>query len=89
MAQLGRESEIFVICIYLFDPIFYEANESSSTCGPGFTLKVETFTPPDGTFKIRVVFENASSGIWWICLGFLLCALRWRWVGSDLYEFGA
>jgi hypothetical protein len=89
VAQLGRESEIFVICIYLFDPIFYEANESSSTCGPGFTLKVETFTPPDGTFKIRVVFENASSGIWRICLGFLLCALRWRWVGSVLYEFGA
>ena len=70
MAQLGRESEIFVICIYLFDPIFYEANESSSTCGPGFTLKVETFTPPDGTFKIREVFENASGA-------FLLCALRW------------
>ena len=62
MAQLGRESEIFVICIYLFDPIFYEANESSSTCGPGFTLKVETITPPDGTFKLRVVFENASGG---------------------------
>jgi hypothetical protein len=36
-----------------------------------------------------VVFENASSGIWRICLGFLLCALRWRWVGSVLYEFGA
>jgi hypothetical protein len=31
----------------LFDPIFYEANESSSTCEPGFTLKVETFTPPN------------------------------------------
>ena len=75
MAQLGRESEIFVICIYLFDPIFYEANESSSTCGPGFTLKVETFTPPDGTFKLRVVFEKASGGVCWICLAFLLCAL--------------
>ena len=82
MAQLGRESEIFVICIYLFDPIFYEANESSSTCGPGFTLKVETFTPPYGTFKIRVVFENASGA-------FLLCALRWLQVGSSFHELGA
>jgi hypothetical protein len=36
-----------------------------------------------------VVFENASSGIWRICLGFLLCALRWRRVGSAAYEFGA
>ena len=60
MAQLGRESEIFVICIYLFDPIFYEANESSSTCGPSFTLKVETFTPPYGTFKILACFKKAS-----------------------------
>jgi hypothetical protein len=75
VAQLGRESEIFVICIYLFDPIFYEANESSSTCGPGFTLKVETFTPPYGTLKIRLVFENASGGACWICRAFLLCAL--------------
>jgi len=82
VAQLGRESEIFVICIYLFDPIFYEANESSSTCGPGFTLKVETFTPPDGTFKIRMVFENASGA-------FLLCALRWLRVGSSPHELGA
>jgi len=89
VAQLGRESEIFVICIYLFDPIFYEANESSSTCGPGFTLKVETFTPPDGILKIRMVFKNAS-GAFAKCVGlFLLCALRWRRVGSSPHELGA
>jgi hypothetical protein len=44
----------------LFDPIFYEANESSSTCGPGFTLKVETITPPCGTANVCVEFEIAS-----------------------------
>lgn len=60
MAQLGRECEIFVICVCLFDPIFYEANESSSTCGPGFTLKVETITPPCGTANVCVEFEIAS-----------------------------
>ena len=65
-----RELDLRNLHLFLFDPIFYEANESSSTCGPGFTLKVETFTPPDGTFKIRVVLENASGA-------FLLCALRW------------
>ena len=63
MAQLGRESEIFVICIYLFDPIFYEANESSSTCEPGFTLTVETFTPPLTDFNIGLVCENASASV--------------------------
>lgn len=75
MAQLGRESEIFVICIYLFDPIFYEANESSSTCGPGFTLQVETITPPDGISKIRAVFENASDGICTDLFGFFAVRL--------------
>jgi hypothetical protein len=54
-AQLGREGEIFVICVCLFDPIFNEANESSSTCGPGFTLQVETITPPCGLRKTTSV----------------------------------
>jgi hypothetical protein len=36
-----------------------------------------------------LVFENASGGACWICRAFLLCALRWRWVGSASYEFGA
>jgi hypothetical protein len=35
-----------VICVYLFDPIFNEANESSSACEPGIELHVETNTPP-------------------------------------------
>jgi hypothetical protein len=30
----------------LFDPIFNEANESSSACEPGIELHVETNTPP-------------------------------------------
>ena len=30
--QLSRESETFVICVYLFGPVFNEANEPSSTC---------------------------------------------------------
>jgi hypothetical protein len=28
----ARESEILVICVYLFGPVFNEANEPSSTC---------------------------------------------------------
>jgi len=75
VAQLGRESEIFVICIYLFDPIFYEANESSSTCGLGFTLKVETITPPDTNTKVRVVFEKASTGAYCFHRRRFCCAL--------------
>jgi len=30
--QLSRESEIVSLSIYCFDPIFNEANESSSAC---------------------------------------------------------
>ena len=30
--QLSRESETFVVCVYLFGPVFNEANEPSSTC---------------------------------------------------------
>ena len=43
---LSRESEIFVIRIYVLIRGFNEANESSSTCGLGIKLKVETSTPP-------------------------------------------
>jgi hypothetical protein len=39
-----------VICVYLFDPIFSEANESSSACEPGIELHVETNTPPVGDY---------------------------------------
>ena len=62
VAQLGRECEIFVICFYLFDPIFYEANESSSTCRPGFTLKVETITPPLGIAHYAWFFKMQATG---------------------------
>ena len=41
-----RERDFRNLHLVLFDPIFYEANESSSTCEPGFSLQVETFTPP-------------------------------------------
>ena len=39
-----------MICVYLFDPIFNEANESSSACEPGIELHVETNTPPVGEY---------------------------------------
>ena len=39
-----------MICVYLFDPIFNEANESSSACEPGIELHVETNTPPVGDY---------------------------------------
>ena len=39
-----------MICVYLFDPIFNEANESSSACEPGIELHVETDTPPVGEY---------------------------------------
>ena len=39
-----------MICVYLFDPIFNEANESSSACEPGIELHVETNTPPIGSY---------------------------------------
>src|SRR5207248_11117590 len=44
--QLSRESEIFVICVYCFGSVFYEANEPSSTCRLRFKLQVEASTPP-------------------------------------------
>jgi len=44
--QLSRESETFVVCVYLFGPIFYEANEPSSTCRPRFQRWVEAGAPP-------------------------------------------
>jgi hypothetical protein len=36
-----------VICVYLFDSIFNEANESSSACEPGIELHVETKYAPN------------------------------------------
>ena len=50
--------------VYLFDPIFYEANESSSTCGPGFTLKVETITPPFWVGKNYAAFREMQADRW-------------------------
>ncbi len=44
--QLSRESEIFVICVYLFWSGFYEANEPSSTCRLRFQPQVEASAPP-------------------------------------------
>jgi hypothetical protein len=43
---LSRESEIFGLCCYFFDPIFYEANESSSACRPHSDEQVETKYAP-------------------------------------------
>ena len=54
-----RELDLRNLHLFLFDPIFYEANESSSTCEPGFSLQVETFTPPFGKIKITPPFQNA------------------------------
>ena len=47
-----------MICVYLFDPIFNEANESSPACEPGIELHVETNTPPMKTHYI----QNAGHG---------------------------
>jgi hypothetical protein len=50
-----------VICVYLFDPIFNEANESSSACEPGIELHVETNTPPNQR-KISARFTLIQGG---------------------------
>jgi hypothetical protein len=55
-----------VICVYLFDPIFNEANESSSACEPGIKLHVETNTPPVTLTiaeRLAIASEEAGGGI--------------------------
>ena len=51
-----------MICVYLFDSIFSEANESSSACEPGIELHVETNTPPNRGFKILEKVERSRQG---------------------------
>jgi hypothetical protein len=48
---LGRESELVRVCCCLFDPMIYEANESSSACSPELRRPVETRTPPFGNVR--------------------------------------
>ena len=43
---LSRESELVRAHIYVFDPVFNEANESSSACSSELRVPVETSTPP-------------------------------------------
>ena len=43
---LSRESELVRVHIYVFDPVFNEANESSSACSSELRVPVETSTPP-------------------------------------------
>ena len=53
-----------MICVYLFDPIFNEANESSSACEPGIELHVETNTPPVGDYYIGKTADiKTASGL--------------------------
>ncbi len=52
---LGRESELVRVCCYLFDPMFYEANESSSACSPELRQPVETRTPPFWSYELKLV----------------------------------
>src|SRR3984893_1903141 len=42
---LGRESEIVSLSSYFFDPVIYEANESSSACRLGLNLKSKPVRP--------------------------------------------
>ena len=51
-----------MICVYLFDSIFSEANESSSACEPGIELHVETNTPPSRGLKILEKVERSRQG---------------------------
>jgi hypothetical protein len=46
----------------LFDPIFNEANESSSACEPGIELHVETNTPPVGDYYTGKAANIKASG---------------------------
>jgi hypothetical protein len=51
-----------VICVYLFDSIFNEANESSSACEPGIELHVETNTPPMGCYYTGKGVNSKEAG---------------------------
>ena len=59
---LGRESQLFV-SNQCFDPIFYEANGSSSACRRRQASQVETSTPPPTLTLSRSVFEAGSQSI--------------------------
>jgi hypothetical protein len=51
-----------VICVYLFDSIFNEANESSSACEPGIELHVETKYAPNEHLLYRKNGKHQGEG---------------------------
>ena len=51
-----------MICVYLFDSIFNEANESSSACEPGIELHVETKYAPNERLLYRKNGEHQGGG---------------------------